>query len=138
MSNLSFSQQIRNINNNLKAKVLKKKKDLAGSILIRLATDTPVDTSQALSNWRVGLVTPQAGTILAHTKGSQGSTALQSTLTTQNIGLLIIDRAKIKQAIYIGNNLDYIPELNQGKSPQAGAGFIEEAVEKAIKDNMKW
>lgn len=102
--------------------------DTALAIVGDLAYKTPVDTSQALSNWQVTLDTPATGNISPHYPGLQGSTQRASAAETLNLAKAVLKTKKPGQAIYITNNLPYIKRLNDGYSAQAPAGFVERAV----------
>uniref|UniRef100_A0AAU7YTK6 Tail completion protein n=1 Tax=Stenotrophomonas phage vB_SmaS_QH3 TaxID=3229738 RepID=A0AAU7YTK6_9CAUD len=102
--------------------------DTALAIVGDLAYKTPVDTSQALSNWQVTLDSPATGSISPHYPGLQGSTQRASAAETLNLAKAVLKTKKPGQAIYITNNLPYIKRLNDGYSAQAPAGFVERAV----------
>lgn len=102
--------------------------DTAMAIVGDLAYKTPVDTSQALSNWRVTLDSPATGTIAPHYPGIQGSSQRASAAETINAAKSVLANKKPGQAIFITNNLPYIKRLNDGYSAQAPAGFVELAV----------
>lgn len=102
--------------------------DTALTIVGDLAFKTPVDTSQALSNWIVTLETPSSDKIKPHFPGEGGSTQRASAAETLNSAKLVLRNKKPGQAIFITNNLPYIRRLNDGYSAQAPAGFVERAV----------
>lgn len=102
--------------------------DTAMAIVGDLAYKTPVDTSQALSNWRVTLDSPATGTIAPYYPGLQGSSQRASAAETINAAKSVLANKKPGQAIFITNNLPYIKRLNDGYSAQAPAGFVERAV----------
>ena len=93
-----------------------------------LAYKTPVDTSQALSNWQVSIGAPNLTTIKPHYPGMFGSTQKSSAAQTIMLAREILKTKKPGQPIYITNNLPYIKRLNNGYSGQAPAGFVERAV----------
>lgn len=102
--------------------------DTALTIVGDLAFKTPVDTSQALSNWIVTLETPSSDKIKPHFPGEGGSTQKASAAETINQARKITAGKKPGQRIFITNNLPYIRRLNDGYSKQAPAGFVERAV----------
>lgn len=102
--------------------------DTALTIVGDLAFKTPVDTSQALSNWIVTLETPSSDKIKPHFPGEGGSTQRASAAETINQARAILAKKKPGQKIYITNNLPYIRRLNDGYSKQATAGFVERSV----------
>lgn len=100
-------------------------KRVALLLVQRLVYETPVDTSQALSNWQVSVKYKARGTVPAHEVGKKGSTRQQSAASTLMEAYGVIQSKKYGQALHVTNNLGYIVELNQGKSKQADALFID-------------
>jgi hypothetical protein len=82
---------------------------------------TPVDTGQARNNWRVSLGTPITDT--TSEVDPTGTTRIQS-----NNSVIRRRSPRARQSIYITNNLPYIEALNNGRSAQAPAGFVQRAV----------
>jgi hypothetical protein len=106
------------------ANQLKQQAAVAG--LEYLVNTTPVDTSEALSNWEVGLGRPLvAGTRPPHVPGKGGSTAPQSRAQAIATGRAFIAQSKPGQPIYLSNAVAHIGPLNRGHSKQAPAGFID-------------
>lgn len=93
-----------------------------------LGERTPVDTSQALSNWQVSLDAPNYTFIGPYVPGYLGYTASQSLAEVLRIGRMMLAKKKPGQTIYITNNAPYIRDLNTGTSKQAPAGFVEASV----------
>lgn len=102
--------------------------DTALAIVGDLAYKTPVDTSQALSNWQVTLDEPASAFISPHYPGEGGSTQRASAQETINRAKAVLANKKPGQKIYITNNAPYIKRLNDGYSGQQPAGFVERAV----------
>jgi hypothetical protein len=102
--------------------------DVATATLDYLAYNTPVDTSQALSNWQVSLGSPKRSFIGARVPGMFGSTQHQSAQQTIAEAVAILTNKKPGQAIYIVNNLDYIVALNEGTISRQPGGFVEAAI----------
>ncbi len=96
------------------------------------ARETPVDTSQALSNWTVSLARPRSF-IPPHSPGKGGSTRGASASKVLTLARAALAGRKVGQLIYLSNNAPYIRRLNQGYSKQAPAGFVEGSVLKAKK-----
>lgn len=90
--------------------------------------DTPVDTSQALSNWQVTLDTISARFIRPHVPGDEGSTRTASANVAYSKARAILRSKKPGQRIFLSNAAPYINRLNEGSSKQAPAGFIERAI----------
>lgn len=102
--------------------------DVALAIVGDLAYKTPVDTSQALSNWQVSLDAPLTTFISPHYPGEFGSSQNASAQETINRAKAVLKDKKPGQKIYITNNAPYIVRLNNGHSGQQPAGFVERAV----------
>lgn len=100
----------------------------AETIVGDLVNVTPVDTSQALSNWQVGTGSPVDSAIAPHFPGEAGSTQGASASTALAEARAMLKTKKPGQVIYISNVLRYIGRLNDGSSKQAPAGFVERAV----------
>ncbi len=106
---------------------------LALNILLQLLQNTPVDTSQALSNWILTLSNPDDEFIGPYVPGVQGSTQQQSIGGAYNAGMYSISDRRPQQTIYIQNNAPYIVQLNQGTSTQAPSGFFQTTVVNAVR-----
>lgn len=103
----------------------------AEAIVVELATDTPVDTSEAISNWQVALSAPVAHDIPPWQPGFAGSTYTYSRNATIAAAKRQLKVKKPGEKIYISNLAAHIIALNQGSSKQAPAGFIEAAIIRA-------
>lgn len=91
-----------------------------------LVYDTPVDTSKALSNWRVGDANSAA--IPALYAGQQGSTQGASAALALANAEAAIRAARGAKKLVVFNAVPYIRRLNEGSSLQAPAGFVEAAI----------
>lgn len=101
---------------------------IAETIVADLAYKTPVDTSQALSNWQVSLGSPVDSKIPPYYPGEGGSTRNSSAQSTIDTAKNLLKQKRPGVTIYISNVLPYIRRLNDGYSKQAPAGFVERAV----------
>lgn len=113
---------------------------VAIAVVDHLAFNTPVDTSQALSNW---IVTLGSGTNLVRppfVPGLFGSTQYQSAQQTVLAARTILKNKKPGQTIYITNNQPYIRPLNEGTISQQPGAFVDAAVLKgrAVARNFKF
>ena len=104
------------------------KKHVARSIVHYLINITPVDTSQALSNWQAGDGFPVTFPIRAYSIGQGGSTKASSAAKAYAEALEIIDRAKPGEPIYLSNVLAYIKRLDEGSSTQHPGGFVNASI----------
>lgn len=94
---------------------------------------TPVDTGRARSNWLVSVNTPRTDTIPPYSPGTKGSTSGSNVQGALAQGRSAVSGYREGMTIYITNNLDYIGKLNSGWSAQAPAGYIERAVDAAVR-----
>jgi len=90
-----------------------------------LVYTTPVDTSNALSNWQGSLDQPITSEIFPYVPGVMGLTKLQSAAEALEVFTQKMMEKKPGQTIFISNNAPYIRDLNNGTSKQAPAGFVE-------------
>lgn len=93
-----------------------------------LVYHTPVDTSQALSNWDVTIGAPVSDPHGPYFAGKGGSTQRQSAAQALNVAKDTLKNKKPGETIFIANTLPYIRRLNDGYSQQVPAGFVERAL----------
>ena len=93
-------------------------KRITGEMLQQVVVATPIDTSAARQNWRVGVgvINPKADT--KDTDGS-GQGAINRGIATIQSG------GGIGKVVYISNSLKYIKKLNNGWSMQAPKNFMQ-------------
>lgn len=100
-------------------------KKITGEMLVRVITETPIDTSAARQNWRVGVgaINP-----LADEKDTDGSGqgAINRGVAT------IASGGGIGNIVYISNSLKYIERLNNGWSMQAPKNFVQLAFQSVV------
>jgi hypothetical protein len=119
--------------------------DVAATACIVGLTDlvnvTPVDTGQALSNWRVSLNEAQPEVIPAYSPSQRGKmvegtwahtidpaiTREANITPTLEAARVMLTEKRPGDVIHLQNWVPYIQRLNDGSSAQAPAGFIERA-----------
>jgi len=93
----------------------------------RVVDATPIDTTHARSNWIPSIGTPH--------EGEAGSKESPSSVE-QSVGLAQLQSYRLEQGdIFVTNNVPYMGALDSGSSPQAEAGFIDDAIVEAL-DNL--
>lgn len=103
-------------------------KTVALAVITDLANVTPVDTSQAISNWKISLNQVTVLAIPPYVQGKKGSSQAESIKATIDAAKLVLAAKKPGDTIWISNVLPYIGLLNDGTSTQAPAGFVDRAV----------
>jgi len=124
----SFAQFARNLNRtvrDLDARIERFTQRVCEQISQDVISTTPVDTGQARSNWIATLGTPTSRTIPTYGAGSAVSQAVAA-------ARVVTSRFRNGGTFYLQNNLDYIEDLNRGKSRQQPAGYIERAISRAL------
>lgn len=127
-----FGQNMNTLALKVQGNITNAKRNIALKIQLELLHTTPVDTSQALSNWIVTLDHPTSDVIAAYSGGKDGSTSQHSTGQAYNQAQSALSDLAPGQDIYIQNNLSYISELNDGHSKQAPSGFVQTAILDAV------
>lgn len=89
-----------------------------------LTTANPVDTGWSRANWIVSIGAPFEGVVGTPERVSQGAQVVGQ-------GQLLVYDTK-KGDVWISNNVPYIQALNEGHSPQAPAGWIEESIKSGV------
>lgn len=103
-------------------------KTVALAVITDLANVTPVDTSQAISNWRITLNQRAVLAIPPYAHGKKGSSQAESIKATIDAAKLVLAAKKPGDTVWISNVLPYIGLLNDGSSTQAPSGFVERSV----------
>lgn len=108
-------------------------KTAAINLSFELIYRTPVDTTKATSNWTVGIGFPEFIDRPAYFYGHDGITAAMSRSSAYAAAKSAVGtRKRTGFPIYISNNVNYIVELNEGKSPQQPMShWIEAIVDRA-------
>lgn len=112
-------------------------KGLTADLALALTIATPVDTSTALSNWQVGIGNPVSDFIDAHNFGEKGSTRQASAEQTYALALAAADKGLPGQSYWLSNNTPYIIDLNNGRSDQAPARFIQWTIAVTVPKSLK-
>lgn len=98
------------------------------AMLEEMVEVTPVDTTEALSNWQVNLNNPAADALPPHAPGHRGSTRGASADKTLAEGRAELQYKKPGQPIFMSNLAGHIAELDDGSSTQFPGGFIPRAL----------
>lgn len=102
---------------------------LALNITANLVEDTPRDTGWAAANW-----VPAIGVSRDTTEGTEptpqevAARASEQAAATTALFSYRLPRG----AIFINNNVPYIPRLNDGYSRQAPAGYVQNAIRRGV------
>lgn len=125
---LSLASRLEKVADNLPKKINDGKKAIVLKIVSYLADITPVDTSNALSNWQVSKGSPISIEIDPYVPGYLGYTAAASARATVNAAEQALKAVNPGEAVFIANNAPYISDLNSGSSKQHPGGFVEAAI----------
>ena len=91
---------------------------------------TPVDTGRARSNWIATINIPASGTREPFFSGNNlGLAERANAQASIQAAQTVIATYTQNSTIFITNNLEYIGELERGKSPQAPTGMVSFAIE---------
>ena len=88
----------------------------------------PVDTSEAISNTRIGVGERPVGTLRPFFFGRRGSTREASADRALQEGLTELQRKKPGQDVFISNTAPHIGDLDRGSSAQFAGGFLPRAL----------
>lgn len=111
--------------------------DVAKAMIQRIGVltvaSTPVDTGAARSNWIATSGSPSSAVIPPYAPGNR----LGRGEGGNREGAINQIRSAVKSSppgkdLWLTNNIDYIEDLNAGKSKQTEGGFVERAVEEGV------
>lgn len=107
---------------------------IALDVTANLVKTTPVDTGWARANWVPNIGSPAGPT---QPDGGPEDSDVRSAAFSQSAGQAQLLGYSIQFGkIYIASGVPYIERLNAGSSQQAPAGFVERAVEKAVRQDI--
>jgi hypothetical protein len=121
-----LAKQMEEVASNVPMQMAQLKANVAKKMVEYLILNTPVNTTQALSNWQVSWGSPERSTRSAYVEGKGGETWELSTEEATLQANLVLSSPVQGRDLYITNNIGYIDALNAGKSKQ-GKFFVEEA-----------
>lgn len=125
---LALSRRIQRIRANVPKEANRIKKEVAEKVATDLIRVTPVDVSEALSNWQVGINAPVAFPIPAIYPGKAGDTESASEAAAIEHAQRVLVDSEPGERLYVSNLTRHIGFLNDGSSRQEPAGFVERAV----------
>lgn len=125
---LDLAKRMERYRKQLPAEVLRIKKEVADKVATDLIIVTPVDTSEALSNWQVANNGPASFPLPAIYPGQRGDTESASTAEAIAHARRVLLETKAQDKLFVSNVVEHIVPLNNGSSTQAPAGFVERAV----------
>lgn len=115
--------------NGLPDRIERAASDLAVSFVkavdVDLLNHTPVDVTEAVSNWQASLNAPTYAPLPAIVPGSRGSTAVQSISAAKAHVERTVKDKEPGEKIFLSNLAPHIIDLNNGTSSQEPAGFFQ-------------
>ena len=123
-----FGSKMKRIAKNVPAQADKLTRMIGLSVDAAVVLATPVDEGRARSNWQVQIGDSAQDSIAPYDPGFEGSTGAANARHAIEQGKQAISTYKSGSSIHITNNLDYISPLNNGSSPQADPGFVQESI----------
>lgn len=98
------------------------------AMLRELVEVTPVDTSEAVSSWEVGIGQRPVAARDPFFSGRRGSTRGASSAKAIEEGLAAINAKRPGQSVYLSNAAPHIADLDRGSSTQFAGGFINRSL----------
>lgn len=123
----SLAKKLNRLADRLDDEVRAAKVETAMAVMGHLVEETPVDTSEALSNWQ-GSTGSIPGRIGPLSPGEAGSSQAASASAALAAARAVFEAAPVASPLVISNVVPYIQRLNEGWSKQHPGGFVEAAV----------
>mgnify|MGYP003672583618 CR=1 FL=1 len=105
-----FGKQAIHASEKIESDVNDVKKAVAGFVFLKVMQITSVDTSKAISNWKIRTPNDQSFEREAYFEGDQGSTRSQSFQAVMMNERPNLENAQPGKPIFISNNLDYVED----------------------------
>jgi hypothetical protein len=129
-----FAKKVRRAADRLPGRATAMTRNLALDIHGALVDATPVDTGEARSNWQLSLGGAKGTVIPAYAPGKNlGRSEKENAALAKAAAKATVRGYRGVGRIVIENNVEHIEYLNQGSSPQAGAGFVERTVAREVR-----
>lgn len=125
---LSLSKRMQRIKRAIPEEVHRVKKEVAEAVATDLIRVTPVDVTEALSNWQVGINSPPSFPLPAIYPGKAGDTESASEQAAIEHAKRVLLDSRPGEKLYVSNLAGHIVYLNDGSSAQEPAGFVHRAV----------
>ena len=125
---LSLSRRMQRIREQIPVEADRIKREVAEAVATDLIRVTPVDVSEALSNWQVGINQPPAFPLPAIYPGQKGDTESASEQAAIDHAKRVILDSRPGAPLYVSNVVEHIVPLNDGTSRQEPGGFVERAI----------
>lgn len=125
---LALSRRIQRIRKAIPKEANRIKTEVAEKVATDLIRVTPVDVSEALSNWQVSVNAPPRFPLPAIYPGQKGDTESASEGAAIEHAKRVLLDSLPGERLYVSNVVEHIVPLNNGTSTQEPAGFVERAV----------
>ena len=95
---------------------------------------SPVDTGRFRANWQPTISVPATGTV-QHVPGSGGSSGSSNAANAMAQLAAVTRSYRLEHGIiWIVNNVEYGPRLNDGHSKQAPRNFVQKAIRAGLEE----
>lgn len=95
-----------------------------------LIEDTPIDLGWARSNWVPNIGEPFEKTVGTQEAADAGN--INRSIQQEGVARVLTEYRLTMGPVYITNNVPYINRLNEGHSNQAEAGYVQNALSRAV------
>lgn len=119
-----LAKQMLDLASNLPTIAAEAKAFVGREMVTHLIYHTPVDTTQALSNWQATWGNPAHSFIHPYFPGRRGSTHPESAEEALSVALDNLSVPRPKQDVFLTNNADYIQDLDDGTVSRQAGGFV--------------
>lgn len=127
------SIEVKRVINLLEADAERRIKKLVLDVAANLVEMTPVDTGWARANWVPSIGQSYIGGGDEFKTREERAANVGRARSAADAGTAAVLGYRLQMgAIYVTNNVPYIEDLNEGSSPQAPAGFVQIAIDKAV------
>lgn len=105
-------------------------------VTANLIGTTPVDTGWARANWLPSVGQPVRKD-LPSTRPDDGQAVAGAVSEQQGALAALVGYTLEKGRVFVTNNVPYILSLNDGSSSKAPTGFVQQAIAKAVTQDIK-
>lgn len=131
-----YAEQIRAIVADLKNSSEKTVIKITTDVAANLVEATPVDIGWARANWVPAISAPYTAD-LSDVKPTSSTVSTASGAQSRGLSEVITGYTLDRGKTFVSNNVPYITRLNDGSSQQEPAGFVQRAVNTAVRVQLR-
>lgn len=128
---MADSRQLQLVIQDLSEFTSSRSKGITVGVTEALFVVNPLDTGWSRSNWIPSVGQPARGPFGSYEQAKRGD--VSTALGARDQGLRAVQAAPLDRKFFISNDVPYVPDLNDGSSPQAPSGYVQSTIDFVVR-----